>query len=132
MPARPQKAANKETLRLTGFKRMYIRIVTPIYHAPLIRVTTNPRRNRDSCARMLAAVAVASADTIRLRATRNPTKPVTMVISQEKPAALALKTGDAAVVLSFISLARGRKYVELANDCAFVKLALSRWKDLRE
>src|SRR5918912_1601557 len=62
-----------------------------------MRLATTPDRNKDSCARMLAAVAAASPETTSLPPNIANTPP-RKVISQKKPATLALTRGDASAI----------------------------------
>src|SRR6266850_682572 len=62
-----------------------------------MRSATNPRRNNDSFARMLVAVAVASLATMSGAPKRNPTMPDMMQSHHKAPAALALNCGDSSV-----------------------------------
>src|SRR5438034_10808607 len=59
-----------------------------------MRSAANPRRNNDSFARMLAAVAAASLATISGPPATKPTTPDTMQSHHRPPAILAWKHGD--------------------------------------
>src|ERR1700752_5109008 len=63
-----------------------------------MRIAVVPDRNRASCARRLAAVAPASPDTTSLRPTNMANVLVRMVINQQKPAILAVKSGDVSAI----------------------------------
>jgi hypothetical protein len=54
---------------------------------------------------MLTAVAAASLETIRASPTYIPNIPASMIINQQAPVALALKSGDAPAIGLFISTA---------------------------
>src|SRR5438093_12770919 len=69
-----------------------------------MRSATNPRRNNDSFARMLAAVAAASLATISGAPATKPTMPATMQSHHKPPAALALERGDISKLVSVISV----------------------------
>jgi hypothetical protein len=64
-PTRLKNAASKETLLFTGLNKSYKRAVTAMYNAVATRPVAKPSRNKDSCARMLFAVAAASPSTAR-------------------------------------------------------------------
>src|SRR5947208_11312032 len=69
-----------------------------------MRLAANPRRNNDSFARMLAAVAAASFATIRGPPAMKPTMPATMQSNQQPPAILAFSRGDSSLNCSVIDL----------------------------
>src|SRR6266403_949037 len=69
-----------------------------------MRSAANPRRNNDSFARMLAAVAAASLATISGAPATKPTMPATMQSHHKPPAALALERGDDSIIGSVIRL----------------------------
>src|SRR5882724_1513349 len=71
-----------------------MKAVTPTYDTPLMRSAANPRRNNDSFARMLAAVAAALLATISGAPATKPTTPDTMQSHHRPPAILAWKRGD--------------------------------------
>src|SRR5437868_4984102 len=70
-----------------------------------MRSAANPRRNADSFARMLAAVAAASLATISGAPATKPTTLDMMQSHQKPPAALALARGDSSVMRCVIVVA---------------------------
>src|SRR6266487_1701958 len=68
-----------------------------------MRSAENPRRNNDSLARMLPAVAAASLVTISGAPATKPTMPATMQSHHKPPAALAWARGDTSKILFVIS-----------------------------
>src|SRR5216683_7730657 len=62
-----------------------------------------PDRNSASCSRMLVAVAAASPDTISRPPTNRANVLVSVVINQQRPAVLALKSGDPSAIRSIIT-----------------------------
>src|SRR6266536_6570969 len=68
-----------------------------------MRSAENPRRNNDSFARMLAAVAAASLVTISGAPATKPTMPARMQSHHNPPAALAWARGDIYKILLVIS-----------------------------
>src|SRR5213592_797243 len=69
-----------------------------------MRSAANPRRNDDSLARMLAAVAAASLATISGAPATKPTMPATMQSHHKPPAVLAWARGDTSKILFVISV----------------------------
>src|SRR5213593_2212274 len=95
-----------------------------------MRSAANPRRNNDSLARMLAAVAAASLATINGDAARKLPTLVTMQSSHKPPAILAWKRGDdskqffvISVELTGFFLVRRLRGYPTARWNPFVKLA---------
>src|SRR5436309_4958186 len=68
-----------------------------------MRLAASPRRNNDSFAKMLAAVAAASFATIRGPPAMKPPTPATMQSNHKPPAILARRTGDSSLKCSVIS-----------------------------
>src|SRR4029450_48741 len=75
-----------------------MKILTHKREKPVIRPAANPRRNNDSFARMLAAVAVASLATMSGAPATQPPMPATMQSHPKPPAALALESGDSSKI----------------------------------
>src|SRR6266852_9572530 len=68
-----------------------------------MRMAAVPDRNSASCPRMLVAVAAASPDTISLPPTNKANVLVSVVINQQRPAVLALKSGEGSAIRSIIT-----------------------------
>src|SRR6266849_10684347 len=68
-----------------------------------MRMAAVPDRNNASCPRMLVAVAAASPDTISLPPTNKANVLVSVVINQQRPAVLALKSGEGSAIRSIIT-----------------------------